>query len=1726
MDDEDEIFSGADSNISDDEDSFRFGTTNITDSEDDSISEEDFLSSKDSDYDKQCSSAEENLNNYDTVYDKPMFVANWIQMCNLSHEFDSGIFLIDGDSLLLSAICDANLSKTHGGQTLHCVYLIERQLQTFVRRRGKFHIVFFRDSLFVNEPQNQLLREVLIFHLKEELNVTILDQFQNAWDPSFEAWVQNIIPIFFLMFDVFKNCQYLSLFLQMEKVLALQINIAFINDIVVGMSSLKGYHILSKNVHKKKAREAMVQKIYNAFYEKQIGFQVMLQVDVSEFYDIQSEFVAAYVFMKKYLLFQNYVDFAKLVLLYVLVKKNLPLQKRALPKVKHNVDFESLITEFQQILSKVVQQRREAGAMKKNEVICDIWDGNLFATFCNIYCKQLNQGELLFDSDILFNYKNIIDKFDEKCGGKLKSTLPCDLGIKHSCERINESFSASNNNLLSLLLSLEIISTPVSRSFLIQIVPVDCKLVTLYAGNIYNQMEVLDKDDPFLAELLPDFDEFEDIYHWHCKILIDEFEMFSVQEKKKMELKKKETLIEIKQVTKQSELKMKRQEQQREQRNYSKFFKYLQMYGESLGINEQTLIVLEDKNKNSKLKQQHRSSNTKEIIGKAQLIIEQNKLKKLEEQKKKDSDQWKKVADHILGLDYSEALQFIQENEKSFCTDQFKIKLEVKKLSILRKLLHNEDSNQINHQDSNHINCTINLFLIISKLFSKYWNILSLSEKRAVAKALHEAGFFNLLKLLSLDSLKKPPKAESQCHIEFQLKYLGHFLSRTERNDPDPRISNFIPDTWQRKLFDAVDNNKSALIIAPTSSGKTYASYYCMERILRSSNDDVVVYVSPTKALVNQVHAYVKSKFTKNDLPAGKTICGVFTRDYSHDVENCQILVTVPQCLEILLLSIQTYAWSQKIKYVIFDEIHCIGADADAETWEHLLCIISCPFLALSATVANPEVLHSWLQDIQNFQKENKVILGSKRDNLSYEVELVIVKNRYSDLENYVFIPESSEDYPVSGNLQSIHPICTLKLSAVIGEGIPEHISLSPRECLKLYDAMKKIKPDLENLSPTHFFVNKKFLTRDEVRLYESELKKEYFSWSKKREHFEGVQQMLLESETKLKSTKVRKRDLNLNEDDYLKRTFMSLIKTLEKNSMLPVIVFCLDRFLCHSLVKTVVAYCEHREKTFIRKKNENKLTSYEKSVMKKCKDKASEKDIPKKKEFNNFWLDHDFVKGASFAGKGIFMKEDLTYLYNRVAKAAPVEFMKGIRYGVAMHHAGMNNKLRTTVEILYRKKFLNIVVATSTLALGIHVPCKTVVISGDSVYLDPLMFRQMSGRAGRRGFDIVGNVVFHGFSAAKVSNLVSGNLPELLGNFPMTVSLCLRLFICVNGQVDKKANENTIMRMLALLKYPLLLKEYPELDNQFKHFFLFSVQFLIREGLLKSDGTPLGLAGLASHLYYHEPCNFVFVSLLNSGIFHQFCYDATRLKNGLYTAQFIEDLIAVLCYFFTNTEVHPALEKKKRSTSVLILKKLPDIFITEIQKYNERVKKVYNMYLNSISNYINVTYGEDVKLPLSHIKFNSLNNSKVPEENTIESLIWKSSFNNKCCSNFVGTSSHSDENVYIPYDRISKVRNQVYTDVHEIPLMKNGSENINYKLNSYALDFYKHGNLKAIRDENGLKSGEEFDKIKDFMLTLKSIACSFDLYAPEDDCVRQAFRQVADEFEEKVKSAFGLFGF
>jgi len=86
---------------------------------------------------------------------------------------------------------------------------------------------------------------------------------------------------------------------------------------------------------------------------------------------------------------------------------------------------------------------------------------------------------------------------------------------------------------------------------------------------------------------------------------------------------------------------------------------------------------------------------------------------------------------------------------------------------------------------------------------------------------------------------------------------------------------------------------------------------------------------------------------------------------------------------------------------------------------------------------------------------------------------------------------------------------------------------------------------------------------------------------------------------------------------------------------------------------------------------------------------------------------------------------------------------------GLAFHHAGLLPGLKVLVETLFARGHLRAVFATDTLALGINMPARAVVVGSLSKFdgyemrlLTPNEYRQLTGRAGRRGMDVLGAAV------------------------------------------------------------------------------------------------------------------------------------------------------------------------------------------------------------------------------------------------------------------------------------------------------------------------------------------------------------------------------------------------
>lgn len=130
--------------------------------------------------------------------------------------------------------------------------------------------------------------------------------------------------------------------------------------------------------------------------------------------------------------------------------------------------------------------------------------------------------------------------------------------------------------------------------------------------------------------------------------------------------------------------------------------------------------------------------------------------------------------------------------------------------------------------------------------------------------------------------------------------------------------------------------------------------------------------------------------------------------------------------------------------------------------------------------------------------------------------------------------------------------------------------------------------------------------------------------------------------------------------------------------------------------------------------------------------------------------------------------------------------WISGLEAGVAAHHAGLVPAFKETVEELFELGLLKVVFATETLALGINMPARTVVLEALSKFtgethemLRPGDYTQLTGRAGRRGIDVEGfGVVLHSpfVRFSQVADIASLGSHELLSSFRPTYNMTANL--------------------------------------------------------------------------------------------------------------------------------------------------------------------------------------------------------------------------------------------------------------------------------------------------------------------------------------------------------------
>ncbi|CAF0862885.1 unnamed protein product [Adineta ricciae] len=1606
---------------------------------------------------------------------------------------DTAQYLIDGDSLLLSMAHHTNIHLNSSfGNTLHLIFLIERFLYTLFQQSHKcnYTLVFFECHYHCYQeysPILSLIRACLIAHLSEnveKIGKIKIKRFASWYDDrNYLQFTREERPLFVFYHDMSTFDQENDSLLSKDVLAQLlciyhcfgnyhqyvvQCQLYLMNKFTLTETSVKCFQIqFDRDCPKKLFDIVMAVTSFEINTNAYTGEQKQQELE-----NLCEDDARLYLYL------QTIADFNEkpflsslnpLLILHVallirlsLIDRHLPL---SVPSIETHTSFSQSICQFQQRLALNLSARTSKCSQSK---IADLFDGRLF--IFTLY--QIHQSATVrLDS----RTNQILQRSLEILHIPFSETLLQDT-VNQLVQSNYISFCVQPINGEHTKTSVKQTVLQISNPF------VDAYLKPLFALN----------GNTVAFDLIPA----EDRHILQCRGK-HSWETY------------KETGDEIDRIRDNDTAHNKSTNHRFRTKHVQKLYDYFDLYGKSLATRDirdhQYRIILptastpaqqqienttdraEAAASAGKKKQQHKNQPKKAQPTKAEKIIEQNTKRLLDKRTDDEAEKVKNVEAQLKQFrsdDYVGAINLIDGSLENFETATKRLEILKKKFDLQRKFLRSfrKKTNLTNEERSQFELLQIGFFATLCEM----------THLENLANAFDANTKF-------MEELVNESPLEAENWYRFQMEKINSRLPRRGQGEPDQRLPDFIPDPWQVKFLDAVDKQQSIIIVAPTASGKTYASYYAMGKVLKDKDDTtgICVYVAPTKALVNQVAGTIQMKFGP--------VFGIFMKEFRMITQACRILITVPECLEMLLLSASYQRRCQKIRYCIFDEIHCMSDDTNSDVWERTMLLINCPMIGLSATVNNGEALRDWITYVE--QKRAKLFNSTKPLPVCY----ISHHERLADLNKYLY--SNRQLYP-------LHPVSLMNAKQLTTRGLPDDFSLSPCETLRLTDAVQQTNVQTEPVPTlTEHFSPGWIAERNRCNEYSQLVCRQF------RQLIDTKQTSTIDSiSASLNPTTSNK--ISYPEVKPISSLIGEFVLTLKEKNLLPCIVFTDSRALCEELSECVAVYFEELEKELRQTKYKHQIEALEKrraliekmqktakakqaskSASKRGNDDEDQGDKPgelKKMEEEDqlqFCLSgpeqellDGVVEEGTLANRFHCDRDLVKELTERVSASNP----KLIRYmerGVAYHHEQLNNRTRLSVEGLFRHRYVQIVFSTWTLALGVHMPTKTVAFIKDSIQLDALQYRQSSGRAGRRGFDVQGNIIFIDIPIPKIRHLTISAIPDIQTRNPISVTFLMRLLHLYSNAEDKK---DAVNRSLVALQCPFSgqtshTQEIFAMRNRFHC--LHTLDFLYRLNLINEQGDLIGLAGFLKHLYHVEPADILFIHLLDTQLFHQM-HDEEKIVN-------------LLAHLFTNMPSFMVRQDSNETSTtdqqpsrnpIHALRPLSADIRRRIQSYNSLVKDIYGSYIENVNRYMrSLNTNQECILPLSNVEFLP---SSDYDNGTFEYNLHhhhSQQSQNPSISPFVGPSGLTHQQYISNYNPTVASWDLAYNldlsprIVPFVDIDAHDHTNASYYLNSYVLDYFRHGSEKVLHSENNLSRGQVYALLFDFRKVLTSVKTSLE---------------------------------
>ncbi|SBS91421.1 helicase, putative, partial [Plasmodium ovale curtisi] len=496
----------------------------------------------------------------------------------------------------------------------------------------------------------------------------------------------------------------------------------------------------------------------------------------------------------------------------------------------------------------------------------------------------------------------------------------------------------------------------------------------------------------------------------------------------------------------------------------------------------------------------------------------------------------------------------------------------------------------------------------------------------------------------------------------------------------------FELDNFQKRAVKHINNFKHVFIAAHTSAGKTLIAEHAIALSIKLNKK--AIYTSPIKALSNQKYYEFKYIF-KN--------VGIITGDVKMNVNaNCLIMTT--EILRNLLYLNDNII--NNIHCVIFDEVHYVNDEFRGVIWEESIIMLPphVQIVLLSATVPNYLQFADWV----GFTKQKEVIAIS-------------TKKRPIPLLHYIYAHDSL--FLIMDEKNKFYSSAFKEIYIKIRE--KEEAGKKGKELMgSSHGAKKKVYySDAKNNKDNQMEKQNKTGTTNNMGDKQNDTVKGYYQYCKQKQ-----KQRMFQNEANMK-TEIQK--------------LQALIKKLDEDNKLPVVLFCFSRIKCETYAKSMPHL------NFLDNKKKSKVH--------------------------------------------LFIKESASKLCDQDRDLNQIKILsKLLENGIGVHHSGLLPIIKEIIEIMFQESLLKVLFSTETFSMGINMPAKTVVFTSlkkfDGVekrLITSGEYIQMAGRAGRRGLDDRGIVIImldsplHWKDAEK---LFVGEANRLISQFHLGYNMILNL--------------------------------------------------------------------------------------------------------------------------------------------------------------------------------------------------------------------------------------------------------------------------------------------------------------------------------------------------------------